>query len=149
MKLSKSDPIMIWTYLQIDILAEISSLGRKNGPLSQSLPSALIRHKKRYYSATIRIKNKIWNISVLKSSSTVLFNLALALFVKIFERCHLPEIIVSLCLFQIMCAGATSRPDRVSGLGERSRQTGQSAREQKEKQNIHQPHICMQCTLTY
>ena len=109
-KFFRLDPIMISTYLQIDILAEISSLGRKNGPLSQSLPSALIRHKKRYYSATIRIKNKIWNISVLKSSSTVLFNLALALFVKIFERCHLPEIIVRLCLFQTdnACGGHKS-----------------------------------------
>ena len=145
-KFFRLDPIMISTYLQIDILAEISSLGRKNGPLSQSLPSALIRHKKRYYSATIRIKNKIWNISVLKSSSTVLFNLALALFVKMsssWDYCK------TVSFFrQIMRAGATSRPDRVSGLGERSRQTGQSARE-REKQNIHQHHICMQCTLTY
>ena len=52
-KLFRLDPIMISTYLQIDILAEISSLGRKNGPLSQSLPSALIGHKKRYYSAPL------------------------------------------------------------------------------------------------
>ena len=63
---------MISTYLQIDILAEISSLGRKNGPLSQSLPSALIRNKKRYYGATIRINlNKIVNMPAMKSSLMV------------------------------------------------------------------------------